>query len=278
MIPVVDFCGLKVSRLIIGGNPFSGFSHQSRERDQAMLNYYTTERIKETLRRAEAVGINSAILRSDAFIHRMLREYRNEGGAIQWIAQVGADNGLDGAMRSIDVAVSAGARAAYIHGGFIDQVFADRNSELLTRWMDRIRWHGIPAGAAGHSPEAHLWVDSLGVADFQAIPFYNCGSLHDGKGDRFDRDDPPRAVEAIRTIQKPCIGYKILGAGRVDPRRGFEYAFGNIKPGDVVNVGMYRGDREEMVEENAAIVADTLGSRRPVDQTAGYPVGAAAAG
>ena len=33
MVPRVDFCGLEVSRLIIGGNPFSGFSHQSGARD-----------------------------------------------------------------------------------------------------------------------------------------------------------------------------------------------------------------------------------------------------
>ena len=34
MLPTVDFCGLKVTRLIIGANPFGGFSHQSEQRDQ----------------------------------------------------------------------------------------------------------------------------------------------------------------------------------------------------------------------------------------------------
>ncbi len=38
----------------------------------------------------------------------------------------------------------------------------------------------------------------------------------------------------------------------------FEYAFDHIKPGDVVNVGMYRGDKEGMVAENAAFVRDLL--------------------
>jgi hypothetical protein len=67
-------------------------------------------------------------------------------------------------------------------------------------------------------------------------------------------------VETIRAIRKPCIAYKIMGAGRIDARMAFEYALENIKPGDVVNVGMHRGDNDTMVEENAAIVREVLGA------------------
>jgi len=44
----------------------------------------------------------------------------------------------------------------------------------------------------------------------------------------------------------------------VDPLMAFEYAFENIKPGDVVNVGMHRGDKDNMVEENVAMVEEIL--------------------
>ena len=66
------------------------------------------------------------------------------------------------------------------------------------------------------------------------------------------------AIACIRRIRKPCIAYKIMGAGRMDPRMAFEYAFESIKPTDVVNVGMYRGDKDGMVEENAALVREIL--------------------
>ena len=102
MFPTVDFCGLDVSRFIIGGNPFSGFSHQSRERDEEMLNYYTADRLKETLRRGEAIGLTTTIMRSDLHVHRLLREYYNEGGTLQWIAQVGADSGAQSIPTAID--------------------------------------------------------------------------------------------------------------------------------------------------------------------------------
>jgi hypothetical protein len=39
----------------------------------------------------------------------------------------------------------------------------------------------------------------------------------------------------------------------------FEYAFSSIKCTDVVNVGMYRGDKDDIVEENSAIVRAILG-------------------
>jgi len=49
-----------------------------------------------------------------------------------------------------------------------------------------------------------------------------------------------------------------MGAGRIDPLMAFEYAYQSIKPTDVVNVGMYRGDRDDMVEENVSIAAKLL--------------------
>ena len=259
MLPTIDLAGLEVSRLIIGGNPFSGFSHQSRERDEEMLDYYTTARLKETLDRAVAAGINTTIMRSDPHIHRLVREYRNDGGTIQWIAQVGADSGTRTLPQAIDRAVAAGANAAYIHGGQVDDAFADQDADTLTAWVERIRSHGIPAVCAGHHPDAHRWVDRLGIADFHAVAFYNCGSLHAGKGDKFQPDDPPRAVEAIQQIAKPCIGYKIMAAGRVDAREALDFAFAHLKPTDAVNVGMHRGDNDRMVEDDAAMVAEILG-------------------
>ncbi|HUS80861.1 MAG TPA: hypothetical protein VM283_06305 [Armatimonadota bacterium] len=260
MLPRVDFCGFEVSRLIIGGNPFSGFSHQSGERDQEMMNYYTVERIKETLRRAESAGINTTIMRSDNHIHRMLREYYNEGGALQWIAQIAGDREAPDWGVAVRRAVAAGAKAAYLHGGVLDACFADRDAGGFAKLVDVMHEGGVPVGTAGHSSEAHLWAHELDLPlDFHVVCFYNCGSLHDGKGEKFKPEDPPHAVAAIREINKPCIGYKIMAAGRVEPREAFEYAFANIKPGDCVNVGIYRGDRDNMVEDNVALVEDILG-------------------
>jgi hypothetical protein len=259
MLPTVDFCGLNVTWLILGANPFGGFSHQSKERDGAMLAYYTPDRIRETWRRAEAAGINTMVTNNESeHVVRAVKEYFSAGGTLQWIAQLNCRKQPD-MVRAIDDAVAIGCKAVYFHGALVDDAYVRKDEACIRAWADHARSRGVPAGVAGHAPEAHLWVNGLDAVDFHAVCFFNCGSVHKGKGDKFRLADVFRAAEVVRRIRKPCIAYKIMGAGRIDARLAFEHAFGGIKPGDVVNVGMYRGDKDGMVEENAAIVREILG-------------------
>lgn len=258
MLTRVDFCGLEVTRLVIGANPFGGFSHQSRSRDEEMLAYYTPERIKQTWRRAEAAGINTMVTNNETEqVVRAVGEYFREGGGLQWIAQV--SNRLNPDMCAcIEKAAESGCRALYFHGALVDDAFRRKDGETLRRWCGHARSLGLPAGVAAHDPKAHLWASGLGVADFHAVCFFNCGSLHTGKGNRFRLADMAPAAECVRKIPEPCIAYKIMGAGRIDPGMAFEYAFENIKKQDVVNVGMHRGDKDDIVEENCEIAGRIL--------------------
>lgn len=258
MLPTIAIGDYQISRLTIGGNPFSGFSHQSPERDAAMLDYYTTGRIKQTLFECQEAGINTCCLRTDAHIWRMLREFRNEGGTLQWIAQMGV--GAEGFEANVRAAASNGAIAYYIHGAVTDECYKAGDYDPVARMVDFIHDQGLLAGLAGHVPASHLAVFEAGIpADFHVVSFYNCGSLHAGGGERFDAADPPVAVDAIRGIARPCIAYKILGAGRVDAEAAFRYAYQNIKPTDAANVGMFTGDDPDMVRRNAEYVRGLCG-------------------
>ncbi len=260
MLPIVEFCGLNVTRLILGANPFGGYSHQNPERDREMRTYYTVERIQETWGRAEAAGITTMITNNETpHVLQAVQEYLGAGGALQWIAQVNLREKND-MVQAIDEVVEIGCKALYFHGALVDDAYRRQDAAVIRNWCEYARSRGVPAGVAGHAPEAHLWANSLGVTDFHAVCFFNCGSLHTGGGERFRLADMIRAVDAIRQIQKPCIGYKIMGAGRIDARMAFEYAFENIKPTDVVNVGMYRGDKDAIVEENVALATEILGA------------------
>jgi hypothetical protein len=186
-----------------------------------------------------------------------VREYLAGGGPLQWIAQL-SPVGFPGMEQAIDDALATGARAAFIHGGWVDRLHAADDAQTLTQWVRHAKSVGLPIGVAGHSPEAHDWVDRLDLVDFHLVSFFNCGSVHNGKGERFRLADAIAAAACCRRITRPCIAYKIMGAGRIDPRMAFEYAFENIKPDDIVNVGMHRGDKDGMVEENAGIVRELL--------------------
>jgi hypothetical protein len=81
MLPTVDFCGYRVTRLILGANPFGGFSHQNKQRDKKMLAYYTRDRIIETWNRAEAAGINTMITNNETeHVLQAVREYLHRDG------------------------------------------------------------------------------------------------------------------------------------------------------------------------------------------------------
>jgi hypothetical protein len=258
MLPIVDFCGLNVTRLIIGANPFGGFSHQNQQRDEEMRAYYTVDRIKETWALAEGAGINTMVANNETpHVFQAVREYLDEGGSLQWIAQVNKREKTD-MVQAIAEVVDIGCKAIFIHGSLVDTAYRNKDEGSLREWCEIARSHDIPVGVAGHIPEAHLWVNSLDIVDFHAVSFFNCGSVHEGAGEEFKLGDVFSAVECIRSIEKPCIGYKIMGSGRIDPLMAFEYAYDNIKPTDVVNVGMHRGDKDQMVGENAEMVRKIL--------------------
>jgi len=147
LLPTIAIGNHQVTRLTIGGNPFSGFSHQTPERDAAMLDYYTTERIKQVLFECQEAGINTCCLRTDAHIWRMLREFRNEGGALQWIAQMGV--GADGFEANVLAAADHGAIAYYIHGAVTDECYKTGDYGPIARMIDFIHEQGLLAGLDG---------------------------------------------------------------------------------------------------------------------------------
>jgi hypothetical protein len=82
-LPNTHLGALPISRLVIGGNPFSGFSHQSLQRDAEMRAWYTDERIIATLFEAEALGLSTCLMRGDDHITRVLAEYWRRGGVLR---------------------------------------------------------------------------------------------------------------------------------------------------------------------------------------------------
>ena len=108
-IPTGKIGKVKISRLILGGNQFSGWSHS---RDLPYLRglfkaYSTEQKIMETLELAEENGVNAIITATS----RYLKKYWSErGGRMQWIAQVHPKS--DDLTSNIKQAVDNGATGA----------------------------------------------------------------------------------------------------------------------------------------------------------------------
>lgn len=249
---------LDISRLIIGGNPFGGFSHQSPEKDLEMRRYYTTGRIKETLRRAEDLGINTHISRADHHMIRLLLEYWDEGGTIQWIGQqcplIGDIN------LGVSNSIAGGAKACFLHGGLMDFLLAQNQLDEVPAAIARIRDAGMAAGIAGHNPKVFEWAEDHLDVDFYMCSYYNSAPRDKraehvaGMEERFEPEDRDIMVKLIRNLSKPVIHYKVMAAGRNDPEEAFAFVGKHLRPQDGVCVGIYTKDHPRMLEQDVELL------------------------
>jgi hypothetical protein len=258
-IGTIKIGSLEISRLIIGGNPFSGVSHQAPQTDIDMKRYFTTDRIKETLRSAEELGITAFIGRADKHITRMLYEYYNEGGKLRWIAQTCPE--MASISRSIDDAFSEGAKACYIHGGVMDNLFARGELNEIPDLIRKIKESGLPAGIAGHNPKVFDWAEDHLDVDFYMCSYYNSAhrdqdaEMRSGRPEWFVDTDRDAMVNLIQKLKRPAIHYKILAAGRKKPQEAFEFTSYHLRSDDAVCVGIYPEHKPEMLVEDAALFA-----------------------
>jgi len=270
-LPVVRLGpGCEASRLMIGSNPMSGFSHFSPERDRAMGQYYTAARTLDLLRRCEALGLCSVLLRGDRLMCRLYRDYCLEGGKVTLVAQTASEL----ADQAAHVRGLAGLAAAiYVHGTWVDNLFhAGRQAEVRDL-LKRIRDTGKAVGLGTHRPEVIAHAESAGWdLDFYMACFYNLARRPKqvvavggcpAQKEEFDPADPPRMTASIRSVKKPCLAFKVLGAGRScgSPeavRAAFEYAYASIKPTDAVVVGVFQQEGDQLAED-VAMVRKILG-------------------
>ena len=245
---------LDVTRLICGGNLFSGFAHSGDLTyvHSLLQHYFTDDKILDTLQLCEEQGINAAILRTDQQIVRILKRYRQErGGQIQWIAQTYPEP--ENLKDNIKLAVDNGAVAAYCMGGVADDTFVKAGkAELLGEVVSFIKQNGLAAGVGSHSMETAIVSEQQNFApDFYFKTFNSVG---------YNSQDTRDVAALMKTIKKPWIAFKVLGAGRVLPKDGFDLAFRS--GADFINVGMY----DFQVESNVSLVCEMVKSHQRRDR------------
>ena len=265
-LPTGKIGKLKISRLIIGGNQFSGWSH-SRDLPylrQLFLAYSSQEKIMATLELCEECGINAIITSASDYLNKYWKE---RGGRIQWIAQVHPKP--DDLTTNIKQAIDSGAVGAYVQGGVGDSFVKAGRADLLGKAVDFIKQNGLIAGIGGHSVEVPIAVEKAGIK-----PDFYMKTLHHGNywsatpkdqrvefnvdsGSPYDHDNiwsitPEKTIEFMKSVETPWIAFKVLAAGAIHPREGFKYAFEN--GADFVCAGMF----DFQVRENVLVARDLL--------------------
>jgi len=275
-VPLGMIKNVKISRIIPGGNLVAGFAHA---RDLVYVsplikNYFSDEKVIETLWIYEACGINTTVMRTDEQTIRILKKYWKRGGKIQWLAQTYPE-GDD--FSNIQKAIDGGAIGAFVMGGIADKLVFDNQLDMLAKPIEYIREQGLIAGTAGHAIQVPMACVNNGIeTDFfmktfhhdrywSAHPTENRQEfMHNIENSLFERDQfhdnlwcasAEEVTEFFKTCEIPWIAYKVLAAGSILPEDGFRFAF--EQGADFVCVGMF----DFQVIDNANIVHNALNTQ-----------------
>ena len=244
-LPKVKLGTLEVSRLILGSNPFFGFAHKPGDIGQRMKEYYTEERIMAVMDQAAEHGITAVWTPCYSHWIRLWKRYQDSGGKLRiWIGQ--PDPSPEDMKNHITAAAKNGAKAVCIQGEQIDRQFRDGRWDVLRDWLDHVHSFGLPAGMASHRPDVHLAAEEKGLpTDFYHQCFF--------QPENYSKEVRDQAMAAIKRIEKPVMGYKVLAAGRLPAEEGFTFAFENLRRKDGICVGVFPKDDPDQVAENAGL-------------------------
>jgi hypothetical protein len=259
-VPKMKFGGAEISRMVLGVNPFYGFSHYNNNFSVTMKEWYTQEKVCAIMHQCNQYGINAF-----NYVHLDrapldLARFQAEGGKMHLIIQVSA--GVESSM----LVRTLKPLALHRQGEVVDKAFQSGQMNTVKEWCKQARDLGVQVGVGTHKPEVIAQVEEEGWdVDFYAGCVYNRtrtteewkkvlnGETLEMSGDTYLQSDPPRMYRVMRQTKKPCFAFKILAAGRIADRgvdQAFRTAFESIKPTDGIYVGMFPRAKDE-VKENA---------------------------
>jgi uncharacterized membrane protein YphA (DoxX/SURF4 family) len=264
----------EISRLVLGGNLIGGWAHARdlRYASELFKAYNTTEKIFETLMLAEEAGINTMNIGFPS--NPVLKKYKDiTGSKIQVISQVAPDLENNDYFKNINTAIEHGVDIIQIQGNWTDVCVRDGKIDVIAKMMDYIRDQGFTAGLGAHSVDAHIACEQAGI-----IPDYYMKTMHhdnywsahpkenrelfevmNGRNPEHHRyhdnlwcSYPERTAEFIGRQKIPVMGFKVLAAGAIKAKEGFEWAFRN--GADFICVGMF----DFQVVKDVNLVIDIL--------------------
>src|SRR5258708_4853390 len=269
LLPTIHLGKHQVTRLIIGGNPIYGHSHFNRLLSQHLTEWHTPDRVVALLKRCEQAGVNCW---QNSYAERTLQDlerYREAGGKMHWLCLGKPD--WDQHPDRIEDAAKHKPIGIAPHGALAERLHREKKLADLADLLKRIHDQGVLVGWSAHNPALIQLPDEKGwEIDYYMCCLYYLTRPRDEYqkllgadlplGEIYLPSDPPRMLKSVRAVKKPCLVYKVLAAGRRIPinaeiRDCIKTGLENIKPSDLLIVGMYQqfGDQ---VGENTALVRE----------------------
>lgn len=258
-LPTIQLGKHQVTRLVAGYNPVGGYAHSVPKLSALMKEWFTPERTLEYVRRCERNGINTWQASIDRKVFDALRAAWEGGSKMQWMCL----------MPDTDAAqwkevIGLKPIAVVHHGENTDRMFRSGEEGKIRDFIHKAHDFGVLAGVSSHSPQNIARIeDSHWEHEFYMTCFHNIRrdqeKVKAGLGDLpidelYLQGDPARMTAVVRQVSRPCLGFKILAAGRMCTNRAtlekaFQFAYANIKKTDGAIVGMFPVLTDEIAED-----------------------------
>ncbi|MHC4297119.1 MAG: hypothetical protein ACYS7Y_07450 [Planctomycetota bacterium] len=147
-LPTIRLGKHRISRLIVGSNPISGYSYMGPIMDRHMREYFADDRIVEFLSNCEREGINTHQFSRPERMAPIIRTLRQRGSKMNFIC---LHSGGQGKMPVCEVVNQTGSIAIVHHGGVTDKLFREGKSGQVRDFVKRVKDAGVLAGVSAHS-------------------------------------------------------------------------------------------------------------------------------
>jgi hypothetical protein len=257
-LPHVTIAGVTIPRMIVGCNPIGGWSHMCRNMTLAMTDYFTLDRTVSFLQDCEHAGLNLWLTYWDDKPRKALKKLWAEGSQMRtyFLGTLEADG-------SVAKDLLEYKPIWYVHHGNVtDTLFRAGKQQQIHDFLKKVHdVLGIPAGISAHNPDCIKYAEDHGwEADLYQCCMYYVTRPHEEiraklgaapLGESFLDSDRDHMLDVIRQVKKPCLAFKILGAGRLcdtddSVEEAFQYALSRIKKTDAIIVGMWPKFKDEI--------------------------------
>ncbi len=271
LLPTAPFGKFKLTRLIAGANPIYGYSHFNYVFSAHMGEYHTTDRVLAFLRELERAGLNTWQASWSERLETDWLKYKEQGGKLQLLLL--SRPTFNDQPEMLKRAVKLNPLGIAQHGGSTNRFWDMGRMELSLDYLKRIRDLGVMVGLSCHNPLEVEYAEEKGwdVDYYMTSLYYMIRPKREFErllgqaplGEIYLPGDPPKMMETIRKVQKPCLTYKVLAAGRSvnSPREVKERmaaALNGIKPTDPVIIGLYQRFNDQ-IGQTAGFVREILG-------------------
>jgi hypothetical protein len=248
---------LSVSRMIIGSNPFFGFSHTSAARDKQIKEAMTPHRMADVIEVFLNAGIDTimGLVQFPGFLEA-ISEAEQRTGAKCIVISTPAINIADEpeafaqAEQTFDKEAALGAMICMPHQLSTDRLvdMRERRIKNMEAYCRMIRERGMVPGLSTHMPETIVYADETDLDVETYICVYNAaGFLMHLEADWVHR--------LIWNAKHPVITIKPMAAGRILPLVGLAFNWATIRDIDMVTVGAFTPDEaRELIEISTSIL------------------------